>query len=81
MDSIIPEAIVRGQQEFEDAAVVPPVDSAAPVGASLLIDTHVVPPHEDDGPVPSILENEVLNEPTARRERSRSLVPERAAAN
>ena len=43
---------------------------------------HVVPPHDDDdGPSPSILENEVFNEPEARRERSRSPVPERAAAS
>ena len=33
--SIIPEAIVRGQQEFEDAPAVPPEDSTAPVGGSL----------------------------------------------
>ena len=43
--------------------------------------THVAPPHEDDGPLPSILENEVFDEPEARRERSRSPVPERAAAS
>ena len=41
---------------------------------------HVAPPHEDDGPLPSI-ENEVFDEPEARRERSRSPVPERAAAS
>ena len=40
--SIIPEAIVRGQQEFEDATAVPPEDSTAPVGGSLSTDTHVV---------------------------------------
>ena len=79
--SIIPEAIVRGQQEFEDATAVPPEDSTAPVGGSLSTDTHVVPTHKDDGPLPSILENEAFNEPTARRERSRSPVPERAAAS
>ena len=39
------------------------------------------PTHEDDGPLPSILENEVLDEPEASRERSRSPVPERAAAS
>ena len=43
--------------------------------------THVAPSHEDDGPLPSILENEVFDEPEARRERSRSPVPERAAAS
>ena len=43
--------------------------------------THVVPRHDDDGQLPSILENEVFNEPEARRERSRSPVPERAAAS
>ena len=37
--------------------------------------THVEPPHEDDGPLPSILEDEVYNEPLAPR------VPERAAAS
>ena len=57
-------------------------DSTAPVEGSISMSTatHVVPPHEDDGPLPSILENEVFNEPEARRERSRSPVPERAAA-
>ena len=79
--SIIPEAIVRGQQEFEDATAVPPENSTAPVGGSLSTDTHVVPPHEDDGPLPSILGKEVFNQPTTRRERSRSPVPERAAAS
>ena len=39
------------------------------------------PSHEDDGPLPSILENEVFDEPEARCERSRSPVPERAAAS
>ena len=72
--SIIPEAIVRGQQEFEDATAVPAEDSTAPVA-------HVGPSHEDDGPLPSILENEVFDEPEARRERSRSPVPGRAAAS
>ena len=43
--------------------------------------THVAPPHEDDGPLPSIFENEVFDGPEARRERSRSPVPERAAAS
>ena len=43
--------------------------------------THVAPSHEDDGPLPSILENEVFDEPEARRERSKSPVPERAAAS
>ena len=71
--SIIPEAIVRGQQELEDATAVPAEDSTAPVEGSMSIATHVVPPHEDDGPLPSMLENEVFNEPEARRERSRSL--------
>ena len=75
--SIIPEAIVRGQQESEDATTVRPEDSTAPVGGSLSTDTHVVPPHENDGPLPSVLENEVFNEPTAPRERSGSPVPER----
>ena len=42
---------------------------------------HIVPPHADDGPLPSVLENEVFNEPEARRERSRSPVRERAAAS
>ena len=79
--SIIPEAIVIGQQEFEDATAVPPGASAAPVVGSLSTDTHVEPPHEDDGPLPSILEKNVFHEPTARRERSRSPVPERAAAS
>ena len=78
--NIIPEAIARGQQEFEDATAVPE-DSAAPEGGSLSPATHVVPPNEDDGPLPSLLENEVFNELTARRERSRSPVPERAAAS
>ena len=68
--SIIPEAIVRGQQEFEDATAVPPEDSTAPVEGSMLTATHVILSHEDDGPLPSILENEVFNEPEARRERS-----------
>ena len=69
--SIIPEAIVRGQQEFEDAAAVPPEDSTAPAEGSMSTDTRVIPPHEDDGPLPSVLENEVFNyEPEARRERS-----------
>ena len=75
-NSIIPETIVRGQQEFEDATAVPPEDSTAPEAA-----THVVPPYEDDGPLPSILENEVFSAYTARRERPRSPVPERAAAS
>ena len=79
--SIIPEAIVRGQQEFEDATAVPAEDSAAPVEGSMSTSTHVAPPHEDDGPLPSILANEVFDEPEARRERSRSPVPERAAAS
>ena len=81
MDSIIPEAIVRGQQEFEDATAVPPEDSTAPAEGSMSTAIHVVPPHEDDGPLPSILENEVLNEPEARRERSSSRSPVRAAAS
>ena len=79
--SIIPEAVVRGQQQFADATPLPPKNSTAPEGFSLSTATHVVPPHEDDGPLPSILENEVFNGPTARRERSRSPVPERAAAS
>ena len=79
--SIIPEAIVRGQQEFGDATAVLAEDSTAPAECSMLTTTHVVPPHEDDGPLPSILENEVFDEPEARRERSRSPVPERAAAS
>ena len=37
--------------------------------------THVVPPHKDDGPLP------LPNEPTRKREHSRSPVPERAAAS
>ena len=79
--SIIPEAIVRGQQEFEDATAVPAEDSTAPVEGSMSTSTHVAPSHEDDGPSPSILANEVFDEPEARRERSRSPVPERAAAS
>ena len=79
--SIIPEAIVRGQQEFEDATAVPAEDSTAPVEGSMSTSAHVAPSHEDDGPLPSILENEVFDEPEARRERSRSPVPERAAAS
>ena len=79
--SIIPEAIVRGQQEFEDATAVPAEDSTAPVEGSMSTSTHVAPSHEDDGPLPSNLENEVFDEPEARRERSRSPVPERAAAS
>ena len=59
----------------------PHEDSTAPVEGSMSKATHVVPPHEDNGPVPSILENEVVNETEARRERSRSPVPERAAAS
>ena len=43
--------------------------------------THVEPTPEDDGPLASIFENEVSNEPTVPRERSRSPVPERAAAS
>ena len=35
MDSIIPEAVVRGQQEFEDATAVPAEDSTAPVEGSM----------------------------------------------
>ena len=54
--SIILEAIVRGQQEFEDATAVPAEDSTAPVEGSMSTSTHVAPPHEDDGPLPSILE-------------------------
>ena len=79
--SIIPEAIVRGQQEFEDATAVPAEDSTAPVDGSGLTSTRVEPSHKDDGPLPSILENEVFDEPEATRERSRSPVPERAAAS
>ena len=79
--SNIPEAIVRGQQEFEDATAVPAEDSTAPVEGSMSTSTHVAPSHEDDGKLPSILENEVFDEPEARRERSRSPVPERAAAS
>ena len=78
---IIPETIVRGQQEFEDATAVPPEDSTEPVEGSISTATHVVPPREDDGPLPSILENEVFNEPEERRECSRSPVPEGAAAS
>ena len=74
--SIIPEAIVRGQQEFEDATAVPVEEEG-----SMSTSAHVAPSHEDDGPLPSILENEVFDEPEARRERSRSPVPERAAAS
>ena len=79
--SFFPEAIVRVQQEFEDATAVPPEDSTAPVEGSMSTATHVVPPHEDDGPLPLVLENEVFNEPEARRERSRSPVSERTAAS
>ena len=79
--SIIPEAIVRGQPEFEDATPVPAEDSTAPVEGSMSTSTHVAPSREDDGPLPSILENEVFDEPEAGRERSRSPVPERAAAS
>ena len=79
--SIIPEAIVRGQQEFEDATAVPAEDSTATIEGSMSTSTHVAPSHEEDGPLPSILENEVFDEPEARRERSRSPVPERAAAS
>ena len=79
--SIIPEAIVRGQQEFEDATAVPAEDSTAPVEGSMSTSTHVAPPPEDDGPLPSVLENDVFDEPEARRERSRPPVPERAAAS
>ena len=79
--SVIPEAIVRGQQEFEDATAVPPEDSAALVEGNMSTAAHVVPPYEDDGPLPSILETGVFNEPEARPERSRSPVPERAAAS
>ena len=79
--SIIPEAIVRGQKRFEDATAVRPEDSTVPAEGSMSTATHVVPPHEDGGPLPSILENEVFNKPTAPRERSRSAVPERAAAS
>ena len=79
--SIIPEAIVRGQQDFEDATAVPAEDSTAPAEGSMSTATHVAPPQEDDGPLPSILENKVFDEPEARRERSRSPVPERAAAS
>ena len=57
--SIIPKAIVRGQQEFEDATAVPADDSTAPVEGNMSTATHVVPP-------PSILEKEVFNEPEAR---------------
>ena len=58
-------SFVRGQQEFEDATTVSLEDSTAPEGGSLSTATHVVPPHEDDGPLPSVLENEVFNEYTA----------------
>ena len=64
--SIIPEAIVRGQQEFEDATAVLAEDSTAPVEGSRSTSAHVEPTHEDDGPLPSILENEVFDEPEAR---------------
>ena len=73
MDIASSEAIVRRQQEFEDATTVPPEDITAPGGGNLPTDTHVVPPHEDDGPLPSVPENEVFTEPTAPRERSGSL--------
>ena len=79
--SIIPEAIVRGQQKLEDATAAPPEEGTAPVEGSMSTATHVVPPHEDDGPLPSILESEVFNEPEARRERSRSPVTEQAPAS
>ena len=79
--SIIPEAIVRGQQEFEDATAVPTEDGTVPVEGSRSTSTRAEPSHEDDGPLPSILENEVFREPAVTRERSRSPVPERAAAS
>ena len=79
--SIIPEAIVRGQQEFEDATAVPTEDGTVPVEGSRSTSTHAEPSHEDDGPLPSILENEEYSEPAVTRERSRSPVPERAAAS
>ena len=41
--SIIPEAIVRCQQEFEDATAVPAEDSTAPVEGSMSTATHVGP--------------------------------------
>ena len=50
--SIIPEAIVRGQQEFEDRGRY----CTVPVGGSRSTSAHVEPSHEDDGPLPSILE-------------------------
>ena len=79
--SIIPESIVRGQQEFEDATAVPTEDGTVPVEGRRSTSTHAEPSHEDDGPLPSILENEVYSEPAVTRERSRSPVPERAAAS
>ena len=78
--SIIPEAIVRGQQEFEDATAVPPEHSTALVGGSLSTSAPVEVP-QDDGPLPSILEDEIYTEALAPRERSRFPVPERAAAS
>ena len=54
---------------------------SAPVEGSMSTATHVGPSHENDGPLASILENEVFDEPEARRECSRSPVPERAAAS
>ena len=38
-------------------------------------------PQEDEGPLPSILEDEVYNAPVAPRERSRSPVPEQTASS
>ena len=79
--SILPEAIVRGQQEFEDATAVPCEDSAAPVESSMSTRAPVEVPKRDDGPLPSVLEDEVYNKPEAPRESSRSQLPQRAAAS
>ena len=46
--SIIPEAIVRGQQEFEDATAIPAEDSTAPVEGS--ISTAMPSVHRHDAP-------------------------------
>ena len=72
--SIIPHAIVRGQQEFEDATAAPPEDLIAPAGGNFSIALHIIPSDEDDGPMPSILEHEVFNGPIAPHEDSRSPV-------
>ena len=62
--SILLEAIVRGQQGFEDATTVLPEGSAVPSSDSVLASAPAEVPQDDDGPLPSInLENEFYNEP------------------